>query len=70
MEFSTEHWANHRQGEQTRAEILATLAQTPYLSIAEISRQIGKGDRQVRRQLKALLSESKVRKEGTRYISA
>jgi predicted HTH transcriptional regulator len=68
MEFSPETWASHRKGRGTRAKILAALAENPDLSIAELSAQIGKCDRQIRRQLSTLVSEGVIRKEKNRYI--
>lgn len=70
MEFSTETWANHRKGRSTRAEILKAIEENPDYSIAELSERIGKCDRQIRRQLSALVTEGHLRKDGDRYISA
>jgi predicted ArsR family transcriptional regulator len=70
MDFNPEHWANHRRGEKTRAEILALIVCTPNLSIQEISQHTGKCDRQIRRQLSQLVIENKVRREGNGYFSA
>jgi predicted transcriptional regulator len=60
MHFNPDSWPSHRQGEQTRSQILSLL-DTP-LSPEEIAHTVCRSVRQVRRQISWLVSEGKVKR--------
>ncbi|MEG3440046.1 hypothetical protein V0288_23155 [Pannus brasiliensis CCIBt3594] len=70
MEFNRNYYPSHRKGEETRAEILAAIAQNTHLSIPEISTKVNRCTRQVRRHLDRLRWENKIEAVGKRYTLA
>lgn len=52
--LSAEHWNSHRKGAQTRAKILAILAENPSATVEELATRVGVGKRQIQRQMSNL----------------
>ena len=54
MEFSTEHWANHKRGQKKRAEILLYLSQYPDAKPQELAEFVHLSIYQVKRHLSTI----------------
>ena len=57
MNFSTEHWANHKRGKKKRAEISLYLSEFPNATPQEIAENVGLSIWQVKRHLSKIHSE-------------
>jgi predicted ArsR family transcriptional regulator len=60
MNFSTEHWANHKKGKAVRQRILEIIQSNPNADTPEIARKVERSQAQVKRHLSTLRIEGKL----------